>query len=49
MSEFENESLWDVIIDREKPWLYVCNDTTYLTKQSIQKIWLEGQSVWDDV
>ena len=49
MSEFENENLWVVMIDREKHLLSVGNDTTDLTKQSIQQIGLEGQSVWDDV
>ena len=49
MSDFENESLWDVVIDREKHSLYVGNDTTDLTKQLIQQIGLEGQLVWNDV
>ena len=37
MSEFENESLWDVIIDREKRWPHVGNYTTYLTKSLFKK------------
>ena len=37
MYEFENESLWDVIIDREKLWLHVSNDTTYLTESLFKK------------
>lgn len=49
MSEFENENLWVVMIDRAKHLLPVGNDTTDLAKQSIQHIGPKGQSVWDDV
>lgn len=37
MSEFENESLWVLIIDKEKHLLPVCNDTTDLTKSLFKK------------
>ena len=49
MSEFENENLWVVMIDRAKPLLCVGNDTTDIAKQSIQQTGTEGQSVWNDV
>lgn len=49
MSEFENENLWVMMIDREMHLLSVGNDTTDLTKQFIQQIGPEGQSVWNDV
>ena len=42
MSDFENESLWDVIINREKHWLHIGNGTTYLTKSLLKK---SGQKV----
>ncbi|HEX8277090.1 MAG TPA: hypothetical protein VF540_00280 [Segetibacter sp.] len=37
MSEFENECLWDVIIDREKLCPRVGDDTTYLTEGLFKK------------
>jgi hypothetical protein len=49
MSEFENECLWDVIIDREKHWLHVGNDTTYLTESLFKKSRGKVHQPWDEV